>query len=556
MKHALIIANNQYTDSKLSQLKTPDADARALAEILRAENIGDFDEVTTLVNEYEAQSRRAISKFLSDKRSDDLVLIYFSGHGVLDARGNLFLALKDTEIHSLNATALSSSFIAYEMDDCRSKRQILILDCCNSGAFVRGTKGERKAITEKTFEGNGFGRVVMTASDSTQFAFEGEQILGQTDLSLFTHFLLEGLRTGDADRNNDGRISLDEWYDYSYIKVSAITPKQTPHKWAYNQQGELIIAKNPVFKRERAEFSTNSARPIEKVKSSFIDTAVKQFEELLRSSATESELGEKVKKLKETYNVLLVDWGLNEKKPFNIDEIVASSKNTWSSAQIERFYDVSKLMADIMGGSSKFKQNLGGVTVKKYDVGANAAEASSHKINLSPRENFTSWTVVHELAHAWDANYGWKLSHALEKYTRGHTSLLHSWIVKLFGRPDSGFGWAEKKPGRYGRLPGCNAAGYFYGDKPSSSNWSFNRKEDFAESVAMYIGWGRNNILSEWAKARIDRYLLPDGVKDTNFGVDNWSFYKKYFYPENGDYSKTKRWQFVDDLVHGKLNMD
>jgi len=250
MKYALVIGNSNYNDSKLAQLKTPEADSRALARVLKAKAIGNFDEVTLLIDQTESKSRRSISNFLANKKPDDLILIYFSGHGVLDSRGSLFLALKDTQIGSLNATAISSSFITYEMDNCRSRRQILILDCCNSGAFARGTKGQQKAVTESTFEGNGSGRVVLTASDSTQFAFEGDQIISQTDLSLFTHFLLEGLKTGDADTNNDGKISLDEWYDYSYAKITATTPQQIPYKWSYKQQGDLIIAQNPFAKKK------------------------------------------------------------------------------------------------------------------------------------------------------------------------------------------------------------------------------------------------------------------------------------------------------------------
>ena len=254
MKYALIIGNNKYNDAKLAPLKTPEADSHELAKVLRAKNIGNFDEVSLLINPTEAKSRRTISVFLSNKKPDDLVLLYFSGHGVLDGRGSLFLALKDTETRSLNATAISSSFLSYEMDNCRSRRQILILDCCNSGAFARGTKGEQKAITESTFEGSGSGRVVLTASDSTQFALEGDQVVGQTSLSLFTHFLLEGLKTGEADMNNDGRVSLDEWYDYSHAKITAMTPQQIPQKWSYRQQGDVIIAHNPFAKKKKAGF--------------------------------------------------------------------------------------------------------------------------------------------------------------------------------------------------------------------------------------------------------------------------------------------------------------
>jgi uncharacterized caspase-like protein len=283
MKYALIIGNNKYDDPKLAQLKTPAADSQALAKILGDQTIGSFDEVTPLINKTETQVRRAISVFLTNKKPDDLVLLYFSGHGVLDDRGRLYLALKDTQVNLLKATSIPSSFVADEMDSCRSKRQILILDCCHSGAFARGTKGEQKAITETTFEGSGFGRVVLTASDSTQYALEGDQVIKQTELSLFTHFLLEGLNTGEADTNNDGLIALDEWYDYTYARVISETPRQVPHKWSYNQQGDLIIAKNPYVKKKVAELPYELLHALE---SSFVgirESAVNELGNHLRS---------------------------------------------------------------------------------------------------------------------------------------------------------------------------------------------------------------------------------------------------------------------------------
>ena len=53
------------------------------------------------------------------------------------------------------------------------------------------------------------------------------------------------MTSGDADLNNDGQVSLDELYDYTYAQVVSQTPRQTPCKWSYNQQGDLIIAKSP-----------------------------------------------------------------------------------------------------------------------------------------------------------------------------------------------------------------------------------------------------------------------------------------------------------------------
>jgi len=228
---------------------------------------------------------------------------------------------------------------------------------------------------------------------------------------------------------------------------------------------------------------------------------------------------------------------------------------TWSRAELDRLHHAIDLVVDAIGGKEAFIRHLGGVTVRKSDIGSHGGEALAHRVSLSTRGSFSSWTVVHEFAHAWDANYGWRLSRVLEKYTGGFTSPPLSLIRRLLRLADSGFLTPEKKPGRYGRWPGCNQAGYFYGDKPSGSNWSFNRIEDFAESVAMYIGWERNNGLSQHARNRILRYQLKNGDKDPFNIVDNWMDYAKRFYPESGDYAKTKRWQFVDDLVHGRIEV-
>jgi hypothetical protein len=62
---------------------------------------------------------------------------------------------------------------------------------------------------------------------------------------------LEGLKTGKADKDNDGKVSLDEWYDYVHIKITQSTPKQVPHKWSYRQQGDVIIARNPFADKRR-----------------------------------------------------------------------------------------------------------------------------------------------------------------------------------------------------------------------------------------------------------------------------------------------------------------
>jgi tripartite motif-containing protein 71 len=242
---ALIVGNSVYRDQTLARLKAPDVDVGSLHDILKDADVGGFDDVDLLVNSKSATVRRAVSEFFSRKSRDDLLLLYFSGHGVLDDRGRLHLAVKDTDHSLLRGTAISASFIADEMDNSRSQRQVIILDCCHSGAFARGTKGSAGITvgTASAFEGTGFGRVVLTATDATQYAWEGEQIIGEAESSLFTHYLVRGLQSGEADIDGDGKITIDELYDYVYAQVVQQTPKQTPGKWSFKEQGEIVIAR-------------------------------------------------------------------------------------------------------------------------------------------------------------------------------------------------------------------------------------------------------------------------------------------------------------------------
>jgi len=154
-KYALVVGNSRYDDPSLERLKTPDVDVPALESVLKAPDIGQFDEVITLHNEGVAAVRKAIAVFYDQRKSDDLLFFYFSGHGVKDEQGHLYLALRDTELSVLAGTAVETAFVSGRMDRSYSKRQVVVLDCCHSGAFAHGTKGAQGGSvgTAEAFEG-------------------------------------------------------------------------------------------------------------------------------------------------------------------------------------------------------------------------------------------------------------------------------------------------------------------------------------------------------------------------------------------------------------------
>ncbi|MGW1965006.1 caspase, EACC1-associated type [Streptomyces sp. NPDC001935] len=241
-RFALLVATYEYEDEGLAQLTAPGHDAEALAEVLRDPDIAGF-EVTILVNEPQHRIGAVLGEFFRDRRYDDLTLLYFTGHGLKDEEGRLHLATTDTRRSNLMFTSLSAERIDQAMDNCAARRQVLILDCCYSGAFPAGlvAKSDDDVHTLDRFRGSG--RTVLTASDATQYSFEGDRLQGRAPRSVFTGHLVQGLRDGSADLDGDGNITLDELYTYVHDKVVAEIPQQRPKKQE-NVEGRTVIAQN------------------------------------------------------------------------------------------------------------------------------------------------------------------------------------------------------------------------------------------------------------------------------------------------------------------------
>lgn len=228
-RFALIIATHQYDDTDLCQLISPAHDAEALAQVLKDPVIGGFD-VRTLLNKPSHEVRVEINTFFTDRDRDDLLLLYFSCHGIKDEDGMLYFSTTDTKRKFLPSTAIESNFVNKVMQRSRSRKQVLLLDCCYSGAFARGMLPRADTAIDTKERFNGKGLFVLTASDAMQYSFEGDHLEGKAAPSVFTSSLVDGLKTGAADSDNDGDITPDELYEYVYSTVIDKKPEQRPLK--------------------------------------------------------------------------------------------------------------------------------------------------------------------------------------------------------------------------------------------------------------------------------------------------------------------------------------
>ncbi len=246
---ALLIGTGTYDHPELPALRSPEVDCTRLATLLRDPKIGAF-EVQTLIDADRAALERAIGEFFLNAWGDDVRLLYLSGHGIVSRNDKLYFAIRQTDPDRPTYTTISATFIHEVIDDCRARSIVVILDCCYSGLFLSGAKGEESARFEEALAGQG--RVVITAGTRSQRAWEGEHYDAETPApSLFTGVLIEGISTGAADLNGDGVVTLQELYRYTCERLHREGAAQTP-RMGGEMQYDIALAKVRKQQKPRA----------------------------------------------------------------------------------------------------------------------------------------------------------------------------------------------------------------------------------------------------------------------------------------------------------------
>ncbi|MFM9104017.1 MAG: caspase family protein, partial [Cyanobium sp.] len=179
----------------------------------------------------------AIESFYADKQADDLLLLYFSGHGFRDDDRQLLLSSAESgktrregRVQVPRASTLTAAEVRGFMERSRAKRQVLILDCCFSGAFAEGLL-ELEAL-------GGEGRAILTSSAAIETSRAPEDGEG---LSVYTRFLVEGIRTGAADRRQRGWLDAEDLHLYTQSRVKELAPSMTPQFFPTRQGHSIRI---------------------------------------------------------------------------------------------------------------------------------------------------------------------------------------------------------------------------------------------------------------------------------------------------------------------------
>ena len=244
---AVVVGIDNYEN--VQHLRYASSDAQAFYDYLVQNFNVPKDNVTLLLNQ-EARLdniKSTLGTHLKRKAGkDDMVLIYFAGHGATEADTaspdgdglEKYILPYDADLKDLFATALPMSDIARIFSRIQSERLIFIADACYSGARTIGIPGMRATISESFINriSTGKGRVIITASGANEISVEDDDLKH----GVFTYYLLEGLK-GKADFDRDGIITVDEAYTYVSSNVPEATGQaQHPVKKG-SVEGQLIM---------------------------------------------------------------------------------------------------------------------------------------------------------------------------------------------------------------------------------------------------------------------------------------------------------------------------
>lgn len=229
---AVVVGVSDYVHAEegIPRLTYAHQDAIAFAEQLRSPSFGGGipPEQLLLLTDHNAtigSVRQGLFEFLAQAGRDDLVIVYFAGHGLPDPLRpqDTYLLLHDTHPEHLVTTGLSMDEVRRAFDRVAAERVVLFADACHSAAIAlpgvatRAVEDNRVHTFLTELARSGRNRVVVTSSDTDEVSFEG----ARWGHGVFTWALLEALREGDADR--DGVVRLGEAIDHLRDRVERET---------------------------------------------------------------------------------------------------------------------------------------------------------------------------------------------------------------------------------------------------------------------------------------------------------------------------------------------
>jgi WD40 repeat protein len=214
-------------------------------------------------------SLNKIDDFLSQSTVNDVVIIYYAGHGLLNKNFDYYLATYNNDFYAPEENALPYSDLENKLLAIQSRKKLLFLDACHSGELDKesavmqktnieegkeiifrnasntgmkvstdGSLDALKIVFADLKENNGI--TVISSAGGADYAIESDQWQN----GAFTYCLVEGLKSGKSDLDQNGVITVSDLLQYLQTNVPILTNGyQIPTYRTENIENDFIIWK-------------------------------------------------------------------------------------------------------------------------------------------------------------------------------------------------------------------------------------------------------------------------------------------------------------------------
>ncbi|MGW2746548.1 caspase family protein [Streptomyces sp. NPDC001450] len=165
------------------------------------------------------------------REAEDLLLVYYTGHGLLDEDGLLHLALSSTDPGHIGFTGVPADLVKRYLGRARARLRVLVLDCCFSGRAVAAMT-ESGSLLSAQLDVSGTYILTSTTATAPSHAPPGQRH------TAFTTALLDAL-------NQPQPLTLDDIHQHIDTVLQGMGLPR-PQRRSVNAAGDLALVRGPV----------------------------------------------------------------------------------------------------------------------------------------------------------------------------------------------------------------------------------------------------------------------------------------------------------------------
>ena len=233
---AICIGVNKYKNIPSAELRYARKDAEDIAAVLEDKARGGFDQIIKLFDRDATKDNiiATLNNVLLERKltRDDLVLIFFSGHGAVDKGDNLFLAPHDVGKTVNVNTTVHIKDLEKLLDNTDAGTVIIMLDACHSG-------GAGKLLGHIKYDDNS-NIVVVGATRFSESAWETPEL----EHGRFTEYLLRSINQKPAQGE---WITLSQIVAFIQSEMEASGDEQRMEISTHTINQKIQLFRNPMY---------------------------------------------------------------------------------------------------------------------------------------------------------------------------------------------------------------------------------------------------------------------------------------------------------------------